>query len=81
MNCPWKSLEEVEKEFPATLRQAIAAKKVELYTIDAHAVASSVGLPAKRINQVMQATFFNLSGILPPQVKSSFWSKIEANKR
>eukprot|EP00913_Durusdinium_trenchii_P031607 g29598.t1 len=36
---------------PRDLRQAIAEKKVELYTIDAHAVASSVGLPAKRINQ------------------------------
>lgn len=67
VNCPWKTLEEVEQEFPAKLRRAIAEKKVELYTIDAHAVASGVGLPAKRINQVMQATFFNLSGILPPQ--------------
>ncbi|CAK9019045.1 Pyruvate dehydrogenase [NADP(+)], partial [Durusdinium trenchii] len=67
VNCPWKTVEELDQEFPAKLRQAIAEKKVELYTIDAHAVASSVGLPAKRINQVMQATFFNLSGILPPE--------------
>ncbi|CAE7880878.1 unnamed protein product, partial [Symbiodinium sp. KB8] len=54
VNCPWKTVEELEKEFPAKLRRAIAEKKVELYTIDAHAVAGSVGLPAKRINQVMQ---------------------------
>lgn len=67
VNCPWKTVEELEQEFPAKLRRAVAEKKVELYTIDAHAVASSVGLPAKRINQVMQATFFNLSGILPPE--------------
>eukprot|EP00437_Effrenium_voratum_P033959 CAMPEP_0181476616 /NCGR_PEP_ID=MMETSP1110-20121109/41797_1 /TAXON_ID=174948 /ORGANISM="Symbiodinium sp., Strain CCMP421" /LENGTH=1846 /DNA_ID=CAMNT_0023601901 /DNA_START=106 /DNA_END=5646 /DNA_ORIENTATION=- len=67
VNCPWSTVEELEQEFPAKLRQAIAEKKAELYTIDAHAVASSVGLPAKRINQVMQATFFNLSGILPPE--------------
>jgi len=67
VNCPWKTVEELENEFPAKLRRAIAEKKVELYTIDAHAVAGSVGLPAKRINQVMQATFFNLSGILPPE--------------
>eukprot|EP00403_Amphidinium_massartii_P040736 CAMPEP_0178437148 /NCGR_PEP_ID=MMETSP0689_2-20121128/34821_1 /TAXON_ID=160604 /ORGANISM="Amphidinium massartii, Strain CS-259" /LENGTH=1806 /DNA_ID=CAMNT_0020059297 /DNA_START=173 /DNA_END=5593 /DNA_ORIENTATION=+ len=68
VNCPWSSLEDLEKEFPAKLRRAIAEKQVDLYTIDAHAVAQSVGLPAKRINQVMQATFFNLSNILPPQI-------------
>lgn len=65
VNCPWKTLEDLEKNFPAKLRRAIAEKDVELYTIDAHAVATSVGLPAKRINQIMQATFFHLSGILP----------------
>eukprot|EP00931_Biecheleriopsis_adriatica_P069889 TRINITY_DN436_c0_g1_i9.p1 TRINITY_DN436_c0_g1~~TRINITY_DN436_c0_g1_i9.p1 ORF type:complete len:1849 (-),score=485.30 TRINITY_DN436_c0_g1_i9:160-5706(-) len=67
VNCPWKTVEELDNEFPAKLRREIAEKKVELYTIDAHAVASSVGLPAKRINQVMQATFFNLSNILPAE--------------
>ena len=67
VNCPWKTVEELDVQFPATLRRQIAEKNVELYTIDAHAVASSVGLPAKRINQVMQSTFFNLSGILPPE--------------
>eukprot|EP00930_Biecheleria_cincta_P040888 TRINITY_DN279_c0_g1_i4.p1 TRINITY_DN279_c0_g1~~TRINITY_DN279_c0_g1_i4.p1 ORF type:complete len:1874 (+),score=404.50 TRINITY_DN279_c0_g1_i4:640-5622(+) len=67
VNCPWNTVETLENEFPAKLRRAIAEKKVDLYTIDAHAVATSVGLPAKRINQVMQATFFNLSNILPPE--------------
>mmetsp|Transcript_167645 Transcript_167645/g.296840 ORF Transcript_167645/g.296840 Transcript_167645/m.296840 type:complete len:1850 (+) Transcript_167645:144-5693(+) len=68
VNCPWSTLEEVEIQFPASLRKAIHEKQVELYTIDAHGVATSVGLPAKRINQVMQSTFFHLSGILPPDV-------------
>jgi ferredoxin len=66
VNCPWSTIEELDVNFPAKLRREIAEKKVELYTIDAHAVAASVGLPAKRINQVMQATFFHLSSILPP---------------
>jgi len=39
---------------------------MQLYTIDAPAVATSVGLPVKCINQVMQSTFFNLLGTLPP---------------
>jgi len=67
VNCPWKTIEELDVQFPASLRRQIAEKKVQLYTIDAHDVASSVGLPAKRINQIMQSTFFNLSGILPPE--------------
>jgi len=67
VNCPWKTVEELDVQFPAKLRREIAEKKVQLYTIDAHAVATSVGLPAKRINQVMQSTFFNLSSILPPE--------------
>ena len=51
VNCPWTTLEDLEVHFPAKLRRGIAEKRVTLYTIDAHAVALSVGLPAKRINQ------------------------------
>eukprot|EP00933_Yihiella_yeosuensis_P019667 TRINITY_DN15891_c2_g1_i1.p1 TRINITY_DN15891_c2_g1~~TRINITY_DN15891_c2_g1_i1.p1 ORF type:complete len:1850 (-),score=463.66 TRINITY_DN15891_c2_g1_i1:474-6023(-) len=67
VNCPWNTIEDLNDNFPAKLRRQIAEKRVQLYTIDAHAVASSVGLPAKRINQVMQATFFHLSNILPQE--------------
>jgi len=67
VNCPWSTVEELENNFTAKLRRAIAEKQVNLYTIDAHATAASVGLPAKRINQVMQGTFFNLSNILTPE--------------
>jgi homodimeric pyruvate:ferredoxin (flavodoxin) oxidoreductase len=67
VNCPWSALEDLENNFPARLRREIAEKNLQLYTIDAHAVAASVGLPAKRINQVMQATFFHLSNILSPE--------------
>ena len=34
---------------------------MNLFTIDTHVVAVSVGLPSSRINQVMQSTFFELS--------------------
>jgi len=65
VNCPWTTVEELDTYFPAKLRRAIAEKNIRLFCIDAHEVAASVGLPAKRINQVMQSTFFNLSGVLP----------------
>jgi len=65
VNCPASTVAELNDLMPAKLRREIVEKKVTLYTIDAHAVAVSVGLPPKRINQVMQATFFNLSEILP----------------
>ena len=65
VNCPWKSVEELDAHFPARLRRSIAEKKMNLYTIDAHAVAVSVELPPSRINQVMQSTFFDLSQVLP----------------
>jgi len=68
INCPWKTTEDLDNNFPAFLRRGIAKKKAQLYTVDAHAVAASVGLPAKRINQVMQAAFFHLSGVLPADV-------------
>jgi len=50
VNCPWTSIEDLEVNFPAKLRRAIAEKQVNLYTIDAHGAAVAVGLPAKRIN-------------------------------
>merc|ERR1740129_1021755 len=65
VTCPWSTVEELDKEFPAKLRRSIAAKQVALYTVDAHAVAVSVGLDAKRLNQVMQAIFFHLAEFMP----------------
>merc|ERR1712061_473295 len=68
INCPWATVETLENELPARLRREIAQKGLELYTVDAHAVAVSVGLPAKRINQIMQGSFFHLSGVLPDDI-------------
>lgn len=71
INCPWNSAEVLENELPARLRREIAEKKLDLYSVDAHAVAVSVGLPAKRINQIMQGCFFHLSGVLPAPIAKS----------
>ncbi len=49
---------------PAALRAQIAAKGLQLWTIDAYAVAAAAGM-GRRINTIMQTCFFAISGILP----------------
>ncbi len=63
LNCPWSS-DELEKELPASMKQTIAKKKLQVYCIDANSIAKEVGLN-NRINTIMQACFFKLAGIMP----------------
>jgi len=71
INCPWNTIEQLDNELPARIRREIAELGLDLYTVDAHHVAVSVGLPAKRINQIMQGTFFHLSEVLPEPIAKS----------
>ncbi len=50
----------------AAEQQTIIDKKIRFYTIDAYKIAEKVGL-GTRINTVMQAAFFKISGIFPEQ--------------
>lgn len=63
LNCHW-TLEDMEKEFPASLKRTLAEKKIKFYAIDAVKIAQAVGLGG-RINMIMQTAFFNLAGVLP----------------
>ena len=63
LNTIWSD-EELEEHLPAALKRKIAAKHAKFYTLDAVNVAKEIGL-GSRINMVMQAGFFKLSGILP----------------
>ncbi|MBN1932302.1 MAG: pyruvate:ferredoxin (flavodoxin) oxidoreductase [Desulfobacterales bacterium] len=63
MNCPW-TVEQMETEFPAEMRRAIAKKKIKLYAIDAVKIAAEVGLGG-RINMIMQSAFFKLANVIP----------------
>ncbi len=49
---------------PQTLRAQIQEKRLQLWTIDAYAVAAEAGM-GRRINTIMQTCFFAISGILP----------------
>lgn len=65
LNSPW-SLEEMENMLPDHIKRTIAQKKIRFYNIDAVKIAQEVGLGG-RINVVMQAAFFQVSGVLPPE--------------
>ena len=56
--------EEVWEHLPYEVQQEIAEKKLQFYVINAHQVASSIGMGG-RINTIMQTCFFAISGILP----------------
>jgi pyruvate-ferredoxin/flavodoxin oxidoreductase len=58
--------EAVWDTLPAEDRQEILRKKVRVYAIDAYKVARESGLGG-RINTVMQACFFSISGVLPKE--------------
>ena len=51
-------------ELPLPVQQVIIDRQIRFYVIDAAAVARDAGM-GRRINTVMQACFFALSGVLP----------------
>ena len=64
LNWSWP-LEELEQRVPNGMKEQIAKNKLQFYTIDATRIAADAGL-GQRINMVMQAAFYNLSGVLEP---------------
>ena len=63
LNSPW-TLEEMEKELPASMKNAIAKHHVKFYNMDGVKIAREVGM-GNRINTVMQAAFFVLANVIP----------------
>ncbi len=58
------SNEEVFSKLPKEMQETIIRKKIRFYNINAQKIARQVGL-GNRINSVMQAAFFIISGVLP----------------
>ena len=63
LNCSWNE-EELENHLPASMKRYIAENEIKFYTIDATHIAKEIGLGG-RINTILQAAFFKLSGIIP----------------
>ncbi|MDR0487210.1 MAG: pyruvate:ferredoxin (flavodoxin) oxidoreductase, partial [Treponema sp.] len=63
LNSPFKAAD-VWEELPVEARKRIVDKKVKFYVIDAAEIARNTGM-GNRINTVMQAAYFKISGVLP----------------
>jgi pyruvate-ferredoxin/flavodoxin oxidoreductase len=63
LNSPFGA-EEVWKEIPVEAQKRIIDKKLRFYVINAAEIARKTGM-GNRINTVMQAAYFKISGVLP----------------
>ncbi|MDR2942245.1 MAG: pyruvate:ferredoxin (flavodoxin) oxidoreductase [Treponema sp.] len=63
LNSPFKAAD-VWKNIPVEAQQRIIDKKLKFYVIDAAEIARNTGM-GNRINTVMQAAYFKISGIIP----------------
>lgn len=64
LNCPWKA-EEVEKHLPGQVKHYIAENQIQFYVINGVKIGMNTGMGPTRINTILQAAFFKLTGILP----------------
>ena len=78
INCPW-SVDELEHFIPAHVRRQIADKNLNLYIIDALKISEELGL-GSHANMVLQAAFFNLVPVVPPE-EAVGYMKDAAKKR
>jgi pyruvate-ferredoxin/flavodoxin oxidoreductase len=58
------SPDEVWDELPKTVQEQIIEKQLKFYVVDGYEVAKKAGM-GRRINTVLQACFFAISGVLP----------------
>lgn len=58
------SVDEVWNKLPRSVQEAMIAKKLKFFIIDAYKVAKDTGMGV-RINTIMQTCFFAISGVLP----------------
>ena len=63
LNSPW-TVEDMERELPASMKQTIAKKHIRFYNMDAVKLAREVGM-GNRIKTIMQSAFFKLAEIIP----------------
>ncbi|MCL2007434.1 MAG: pyruvate:ferredoxin (flavodoxin) oxidoreductase [Treponema sp.] len=63
LNSPFAA-DKVWKELPVEAQKRIIDKKVKFFVIDAAEIARQTGM-GNRINTVMQAAYFKISGVLP----------------
>ncbi len=65
LNAPWTTVEELEKNLPAKVKNALAKKHAKLYVIDAIEIAAKLGLRG-RTNTILQSAFFLINEQIMP---------------
>lgn len=65
LNSPWTK-EEMEEKLPDHMKRNLAQRDIKFYNIDAVKIASELGLGG-RINMIMQAAFFKIADVIPPE--------------
>lgn len=56
--------QELEQALPGKVKRLLARKKIRFYIIDGFSIGKALGL-GNRINTILQAAFFKLTGIIP----------------
>ncbi|MDR0583969.1 MAG: pyruvate:ferredoxin (flavodoxin) oxidoreductase [Treponema sp.] len=73
LNSPFKAAD-IWKEIPVEAQKRIIDKKIKFFVIDAAEIARNSGM-GNRINTVMQAAYFKISGVLPQDEAVKYMKK------
>ena len=79
LNAPWTTAEELDKNLPAKMKNALAKKHAKLYVIDAISIAKSLGLGG-RTNTILQSAFFLINEQIMPYADAVEYMKKMAYK-
>ena len=79
LNTSATTVEALESFLPAKVKQDIAKKHINLYVIDAIAIAASLGLKG-RTNTILQSAFFRVNPQIMPYGKAVEYMKYMAKK-
>ncbi len=79
LNAPWTTVEELEANLPAKVKNMLAKKKANLYVIDAIAIAAELGLRG-RTNTILQSAFFLINEQIMPYADAVDYMKKMAYK-
>ncbi len=79
LNAAWTDVAALEKELPAKMKNMLAAKKANLYVIDAIQIAHDLGLRGKT-STILQSSFFKVNPQIMPYEDAVTYMKKMAYK-
>ncbi len=74
LNTNW-TVEQLDSELPAAMKNHIAKKHIKFYTLDALKVVNEIGA-RKGVNTVLQAAFFKLADIIPYEQAADYMKQM-----